>query len=500
MRKNLKPQAAVIAVLSLVLTACGARVDDGVRQQAADVALNGGGGGGGAGGGAVGEEAVGGGTGPAAGGLTGGTSGGTSGGTTTGGGGGGGAATGGKGATGGKAATGGKGGGAAAPAGGTGGATDSGVTATSITVGSVSDQSGPVPGLFAGSPYGADAYFEYINSQGGIYGRQLRLQVADSQTDCGANKNAHTNLVSKVFAFVGSFSLYDNCGSPVLDAKPGTVDLSYALSPAKKASKTSYAVQPAPMGYPNGMFTYFAKKYGNKVKKVGSLCPNIPSAVESHKMIRNAAESAGWEWIYDETHGATESRFDTYLFQMQRQGVEVLFEVCENAANAASMKKQADSQGWKPVFVFPIAYASDFIERIGSPAAAEGIVGYNLYSLFFNKDEAKTIPELALYQEWMAKANPGAALDLYSMYSWAGAKLFVEALKKAGPKATRASLLAAVKGIGTFDAGGIISPGNPGAKTPSQCYVLWQIKGGKFIRTDTPAGKYRCDGKYINYR
>ncbi|HEY3240069.1 MAG TPA: hypothetical protein VGL92_10930, partial [Acidimicrobiia bacterium] len=56
---------------------------------------------------------------------------------------------------------------AAPPAGGNGGATDVGVTADTITMGNVSDLGGPVPGLFQGGPYGTQAYFNYINSQGG---------------------------------------------------------------------------------------------------------------------------------------------------------------------------------------------------------------------------------------------------------------------------------------------------------------------------------------------
>ncbi|MBV8305083.1 MAG: ABC transporter substrate-binding protein, partial [Acidimicrobiia bacterium] len=71
--------------------------------------------------------------------------------------------------------------GVAAPAGGNGGSTDVGVTATTITAGNVSDLGGPVPGLFQGGPYGTQAYFDYVNSQGGIYGRKLVLKSVDDQ-------------------------------------------------------------------------------------------------------------------------------------------------------------------------------------------------------------------------------------------------------------------------------------------------------------------------------
>src|SRR5581483_8811630 len=62
-----------------------------------------------------------------------------------------------------------------------GGSTDVGVTGNSITVSNVSILTGPVPGLFAGAFNGTDAYFQYINSQGGVYGRQLKVLPRDDQ-------------------------------------------------------------------------------------------------------------------------------------------------------------------------------------------------------------------------------------------------------------------------------------------------------------------------------
>src|SRR5205823_11626604 len=71
----------------------------------------------------------------------------------------------------------------AAPAGGNGGATDVGVTGESITLGNVSTLSGPIPGLFQGAVLGAQAFAAYANSQGGVFGRRLKVEVRDDQFD-----------------------------------------------------------------------------------------------------------------------------------------------------------------------------------------------------------------------------------------------------------------------------------------------------------------------------
>src|SRR4051795_10590977 len=95
-----------------------------------------------------------------------------------------------------------------------------GVTATQITVGNVSVLTGPVPGLFQGGPDGVDAYFQYVNSQGGVNGRKLVVKSADDALTCASNLSATQSLSTQVFAFVGNWSTFDNCGAKVLQASP----------------------------------------------------------------------------------------------------------------------------------------------------------------------------------------------------------------------------------------------------------------------------------------
>ena len=49
------------------------------------------------------------------------------------------------------------------------------------------------------------------------------------------------------------------------------------------------------------------------------------------------------------------------------------------------------------------------------------------------------------------------------------------------------------------DGGGMIAPNGPGTKTPPSCFLLIDVKGGKFARdpADPPTG-FRCgDGAYF---
>lgn len=478
---------ASILVACLLAAACGARLDPAVRARAADATLNVGGGGTGGG-----SNTTGGGpTTTTTGGITATTGGGktttgrpgssSNGGFTT---------TGKSTAPGGPAQP-------ALPPGGNGGATDVGVTATQITLGNVADLSGPQPGLFQGAPYGLDAFAAYLNSQGGIFGRTLRVASGDSGTDCTTNQNAHTDLRDKVFTFVGSFSLYDQCGTPVIQSIPTLTEIAYPLSVEAKNDPQNFPPQAVPEGYQTGMFCYWAKQFGSKVQHIGSIYPSVPSAAHLHAIFKKVAAQCGWNWVDDEQTSATQTTFQTEIAKMQNQGVQIVFIDAENSANDAEIKAEIDAAGWKPLFISPVAYASDFVSRVGGPAHAEGVIGSALYSLFFSQADSARIPEVQLFQTWMHNVHPGAPIDLYAMYAWASGRLFQQAATAAGPKLTRAGLQAELKKIHSFDDSNFVQPTDPGAHKPSNCYVLFTIHNGEFLRVDSPSEGFRCDGTYF---
>ncbi len=86
-----------------------------------------------------------------------------------------------------------------------------GVTKNSITVGTISTQTGTLAGNFASLIYGEEAYFNYINSQGGVNGRKINYKY---KLDDGGNPSQFNQLVSTlinqdhVFAVTGVASAF----------------------------------------------------------------------------------------------------------------------------------------------------------------------------------------------------------------------------------------------------------------------------------------------------
>jgi ABC-type branched-subunit amino acid transport system substrate-binding protein len=478
---------AVAAVALLTLTACGSRVNDGLRQAAADQALGrngnavtstGGDTGGTTTGGTTGTGTTGGTTGQPA--TSGSTTGGTTGGTAT------------TGATTGGTST----AGAPAPAGGNGGATDVGVTATSITLGNVADLSGPVPGLFEGAVIGTQAYFAKINSEGGIYGRQLKLAIGDGQLDCGQNKARTEGLVPKVFAFVGSFSLYDDCGAAVLQQHLGIPDVHSALGAKSQVLASNFSVAPVGKGWRTGPLAYYKQKFGARWGKIGSIYANVGTGPAIWNNTKSAINASGGHVQLDSPYGATDTDFTGVVVRMKSAGVQMIYINTTDGATTARFVNAARSQGvdW-PIIFGGTAYDTNFLSQAG--ANAEGVYEDQQYAMFFNSDEAARVPAVKEFQKWTDVVAKDRTKDIFSAYGWASAQLFVQALKQAGPKAKRADVMKALKTITKFDADGLLASANPAGKKPATCWLLAQVKGGKYSRVDTPATGFRCDGTYF---
>jgi ABC-type branched-subunit amino acid transport system substrate-binding protein len=387
-----------------------------------------------------------------------------------------------------------------APEGGNGGATDVGVTADSITVGNISDLGGPVPGLFLGGPYGTQAYFNYVNSQGGVYGRKLKLKSADDQLQCNQNQAAHENLIPQVFGFVGSWSLNDNCGAQILAKHPDVFNVSQALSIEAQRIPGNYNTNPYGEGAITGPPLYFKAKYPDKIKSVGTLVGNQAQAVAAWNYQRQTLESVGWQIKYENKFPPAQSNFTADVVRMKSQNIQIAIGTSINASGWANFVSESSQQGFKPVFVAGSAmYADGWMDQAGGAAATEGHWFFTATAMFLGED-ASAVPEVGLFQKWMKQSYPNFKNDLFAATSWANAALFVDVLKKVGPRPTRKAVMAALAQTHFFNANGIMPGTDIASKQPGHCYYVLQALAVKFVKVDAPPTGFRCDGIFRPYQ
>jgi ABC-type branched-subunit amino acid transport system substrate-binding protein len=484
--------ALLLTMALLLTTACGARLSD-EQLRAATAAgnantgtLGAGAAGGTDGGAATGSDAAPGtDTGSAGSGATGGTDGGAA--TASDAGAAGGASTGAS--AGGGAA----GGGATQAAGGpcrsSGGATDKGVSATEIRIGNVSTISGPVTGLGQTAQNGVKAYVAYINSKGGVCGRALKLVTADDRLDTGANRSETQRLMNDVFGFVGNFSVVDDGGAAVLDGT-NVPDVGLSISEQRKALPTNFSPNPLqPGAKSNGtvkMMQFFKSNYG--VTKAGIIYPAQATAKASALNYETDMKAAGINVVAKAEVAITQTDYNGVATQMKNAGAELVITTLEQTG-MARLAQAFKQQGYQPKVPYygAQAYGKKFLAQAGD--AANGTLIGAAYDI---PEDAGINPIMGTMAQWYNRVNPGADLDFFAIESWAATDMFVKALTAAGGAPTRDAVVKTLKGYTDFTADGVLANGtNPAGKTPSSCFIVLGVEGGKWKRI-APAKGFQC--------
>ncbi len=375
-------------------------------------------------------------------------------------------------------------------------AATTGITKNSVTVGNVSIISGPVPGLFEGASIGVKAYFAYINSKGGVNGRKLDVDAKDDAFSGQQNETETQEAVSSDFAMVGSFSLFDGYGCKALAADPAVPNVSVTLDPNAQVLPNTFSADPTVLGSTLGTWQYYKKHYPKDLN-IGSIVSDTAPAEDQLNGELAAAKSVGYKVAYVDDINPLQSNFTTDVINMRSKGVNAVDLTGIDWQDAAIFVENAATQNWHPGLIFsggPV-YADQFISHAGGPAATNGIMIGQVFPLYLGED-ASTVPAVKTFLQYTKKVNSSWVPDLYTLFGWASAQLFVQALQAAGPNPTRGAVIDQLKKITTFDASGMVAPADPAQKKPSACFMIATIKNGKYVRV-LPKSGYDCNAKYF---
>ena len=267
---------------------------------------------------------------------------------------------------------------------------------------------------------------------GDVYKRQL-LQCTD-------NESATRALIPKVAAFVGSFSIWDSCGGKLI---PSTMaNVSNSLDPVVTKLPNTYSPQPIQNGWGTGPLLWLKQHYPSGVDAVGALVGNISTVLESWKAEENALHQSGFKILDVEDYAPGQASFTANVIRMKDDGVKIVLLDQADVGAIANFLDTASLQNFHPLVFFNSgsAYDGSFIKSAG--AAAGNIIVELHEALYIGPDPS--VPAVALFDHWINVAHKGYTPDIYSVFGWASAQLFVQALRSTGTDPNRASVLAAV--------------------------------------------------------
>jgi ABC-type branched-subunit amino acid transport system substrate-binding protein len=125
-------------------------------------------------------------------------------------------------------------------------------------------------------------------------------------------------------------------------------------------------------------------------------------------------------------------------------------------------------------------------------AAGDAMNGEYVDLGFLPFSEAKSNKTLAGFLKYIGKDN-ASAFGVYGFEAVLAFQQAANAAAKTSTGLTRSSLLTALKGTTSFNAGGMTGTVNIGGKVPSSCFMVVQWNNGKFSRVyPKQAGTFDC--------
>jgi branched-chain amino acid transport system substrate-binding protein len=370
-----------------------------------------------------------------------------------------------------------------APSGGNGGATAPGVTATEIKTATLYDGSGAAGGLNPGILRGVQAYYAYINSEGGVYGRKLVTTGLDSGYTPTSSASVCTQYAGSVFAFVGSLSVVDSgCLPPVQKAKTPYIGVKIDPAFSSYSGYRDFESGP-PSTLAQGPFAYYAKSHPS-VKKIAMIWVNNPGLAPYEKIWAKGWESVGVQVVYNVGVNPGTSNYTPYVVAAKNAGAEGIDTSTTSFSDTTLIAKTMDQQGWNPALkVSAFAYDKDWLPETGN--AGMGWLAYIGELPFLSPSDLSVAPGGKLFSTWMTKEFSGTSPDVYAAFGWTNAALFVQGLVKAGPKLTSAGLLSGIDGLASFDADGMIGTQNKpvGVHNVNSCFIVLEDQAATGVAT-----------------
>jgi branched-chain amino acid transport system substrate-binding protein len=328
---------------------------------------------------------------------------------------------------------------------------DPGVTSTSVLLGGTVPLTGEAAAFGTVAP-GAKAYFDYVNANGGVYGRKITYRYYDDAYDPAQTVQLTRKLVEqdRVFAIFGSVGTANNLA--VRDYLNAQKVPQLFVADGSQQIGRSFKEYPWTMGF---LMSYRGEGdvYGkNLVKtrphaKIAVLYENTDLGRDMLTGLSRAIAGHGPRIVASQSYEFTGADVSSQIARLKASGADtlMLFATPKFFLQAVVATHKL---GWKPqLYIASVSIEPGImaIARYNAPTLTKGALSIafvkNPNDPIWAKDKA-----LALYRTIMRRYDPtGRPSDVYNWYGMTVAWTMVQTLERAGRNLTRASLLRAAQ-------------------------------------------------------
>jgi branched-chain amino acid transport system substrate-binding protein len=354
--------------------------------------------------------------------------------------------------------------------------------AADIVIAQVAPLSGVLASTGRQMVLGGEIYFKHVNAKGGVHGQPIKVLVADDAYKVDETVRLTKEMLARpevvaLFGFAGTANIGKLLADKVLDEGGAALVAPYTggeplRSPFNRwifhvragyADEAEHMVQQlTTLGMQRIAVMYQDDGFG----KAGLAGVETAMAKRQLKLVA----TAGYERNTDKVDAAVKS--------IKAADPQAIIMISINKPTAAFVKQYRESGGGAQLLNISVVDPSELVKLAGlKNAHGLGISQVVPYPYMGN------LPAIREYQELLKKYAPEEHVNYTSFEEFLGAKVLVEALRRAGPKPTRAKVIAALETMGPYDLGGISVNFSPGNRVGSR-YVEVTVIGstGKLLK------------------
>ena len=327
-----------------------------------------------------------------------------------------------------------------------------GVTPKEIRLGQVCALSGPAQGLGQELKAGATAYFEHINSQGGVHGRTITLLSLDDSYEPEKTIEATKKLLDQEQVFM----LFGYVGTPT----------STAVVPLTKQAQIPFFAPftgaeflrtPVSANIYNVRASYFQETEAQVhqlvdvlgKKKIAVFYQDDSYGKAGLGGVQKALRQRGLDTAAIGTYQRNSVDVHAAVDAIKKANPEAVIMVGAYKASAAFIK--AAQAAGMPALFLNVSFVGSMPLARELDGHGDGVIVTQVVPLPW---DAST-PLVADYQQHMQKYVPNTEFGFGSLEGYLNARVLVQALRDAGPILTRAALMQALDGMSKVNMGGI---------------------------------------------
>ena len=351
-----------------------------------------------------------------------------------------------------------------------------------VVIGQVAPLSGVLASTGQQMVLGGKLWFDEVNARGGVHGQKIRVLVADDGYKVEETVRLTRELLAKpevvaLFGFAGTANIgqlladkvLEQGGAALVAPYTGGEPLRNPFNPwifhvrAGYADEAEHMVQQlTTIGVQRVAVMYQDDGFG----KAG--LAGVETALKKRGLALVA--SAPYERNTDKVEGAVKT--------IRTADPQAVIMIAVNKPAAAFIRQYREAGGGAQLYNISVVDPAELVKLAGlKNAHGLGISQVVPYPYM------PSLPVIREYHELLKKHGGGQAPNYTSFEEFLGAKVLVEALRRAGPNPNRARVLKALEGLARLDLGGIVVGFGPDNRVGSRFVEVTVIGNtGKLLK------------------